>query len=182
MPAVETFFAVLDGQSPANWPVWGTTFGSVEQRVAALDSGQVLDLPVLDSLRPNLVMEPPGELLKRKSWSGVIGCIIDANARKDDGRLAEMRRIHTEICTRIKKGEGIYKRYGYQIISIVGDDSITQLEIERFAGIFWKDAILLFGEKVHTPQDAFDGTSLVQCMRQSLRQAVAWEFRDRARG
>ena len=175
MAIVETLFAVLDGQSPGGWPVWNTTFGAMESGVKAQESFRPLDLPILDTVRLQPLLVSPGALLMRNNWRTIVGCFIDANA-STDGRVDEIRTTHMKICHKLKDDDqGYWRKYGYQLITILGDDSMIR-HVEPFMGKLWNDAKTLLGEEaVLNPQDAYGKESLIQCVRHYLKQAVIHE-------
>jgi hypothetical protein len=135
------FFAVLDGQSPKDWTLFGKPFPDLmrEAKDKAKPTAVGADLLKTFKIYIEPVLQSPEELLKEKHLDSLAGIIIDALPKQGgvvdlDEKLTTFRDHIRQISKATKaNSDALHKRIGYEIWFISDRDTDKLAEYVRRA-------------------------------------------------
>lgn len=127
---VPLFFAVLDGQSPKDWSLFGQSFPEI-MKEAKKTKPPAVGAALLKTFK--IYVEPvllgPEELLKEKRLDSLAGIIIDALPKQDGslelGDKLTTFRNHIRQLSRATKvnADALHRRIGYEIWFVTDRDT-----------------------------------------------------------
>jgi hypothetical protein len=125
------YFAVLDGQSPKDWQLFGKPFPDLMQEAKDKAKPTAVGPDLLETF--DIYIQPmlrsPQELLKEKHFDSLAGIIIDALPKQGgsldlDEKLKTFRHHIRNISTQTKaNSDALFRRIGYEIWFISDGDT-----------------------------------------------------------
>jgi hypothetical protein len=125
------FFAVLDGQNPKDWTLFGTPFPDLMREAKDKAKPMAVGADLLKTFKIYIepVLQSPEELLKEKRLDSLAGIIIDALPRQggsvDLEEKLETFRSHIRQLSKATKAnsDALHKRIGYEIWFVSDGDT-----------------------------------------------------------
>ncbi len=127
--ATPLFFAVLDGDNPRDWLLYGKTFSELMAETRSAAEPYAVTRELLQQYRVEFepIMVSPQDLLEEDRLDKVVGIIIDAlpkdGLENDLRRKLEIVRGHIrQVIRRCQADNGaMFKRFGYQFWFVTSD-------------------------------------------------------------
>jgi hypothetical protein len=133
------FFAVLDGQSPGDWQLFGTKFGSLIKEAKQKAKPTAVGPELLDIF--DIYIEPmlksPADLLKASRLDLLAGVIMDAMPKPDgtddlDERLNTFHKHVLKVrAVATNNSNPLFRRIGYEMWFITDDPNKLNKQVKQ---------------------------------------------------